>query len=232
VNYGVQSTLSSHLLRYIAGILLILILQALHFESYARVDQTTAPCLEIGKPLYANQAVQGPALDDAKAAAAKAFKEAQELRAQGSPEALRKAIEKYQEAASLLRSLRDRPNEAAVLFTIGITYTTIGEQQKAIDTYNQALQMFRALGDRSAEAKTLVNIGKAYATLDQKQKALDYLNQALLLKRALGDNKGEADVLMGIGRVYSDLGEKQKGLEFYNQALPCGVLSAMGGAKP
>ena len=43
--------LASHLFRYIAGVLLILILQALPFESSARVNQTTLPRLEIGKPI-------------------------------------------------------------------------------------------------------------------------------------------------------------------------------------
>src|SRR6267142_2671468 len=46
-----RSRLASHLFRYMAGMFLIFLLQALPFETSARVRQTTPPRLEIGKPI-------------------------------------------------------------------------------------------------------------------------------------------------------------------------------------
>jgi CHAT domain-containing protein/Tfp pilus assembly protein PilF len=154
-----------------------------------------------------------------KAAAESVFKQAQELRGQSSAASLRKAIEKYEEAVLLFRSIGDRRYESAALYNVGLAYAALGEQQKAIESYNQALTIVRAMGDRDNEATTLHNIGLVYDSLGEKQKALDYYNQALRIRGALGDRRGGAMTLNAIGSLYNSLGERQKALDYYNQAL-------------
>ncbi|WP_199320190.1 tetratricopeptide repeat protein, partial [Leptolyngbya sp. FACHB-261] len=158
--------------------------------------------------------------DGRRAAAQRAFAEGQRLRQQGTAEALRQAIVKYEEALLLWRAVGDRSGEAATLNSIGLVYDSLGDKQQALSYYNQALPLRRAVGDRSGEATTLNNIGLVYDSLGDKQQALSYYNQALPLRRAVGDRSGEATTLNNIGLVYNSLGDKQQALSYYNQALP------------
>ena len=164
-------------------------------------------------------AAAGAPQEDRRAAAEKAFQEGQQLRAQGTAESLRKAIEKYQEAFQLWHDVGDGKQEANALNSTGKVYADLGETQKALDYYNQALRLFRAVGDDDGEAASLNNIGSLYDSLGEKQKALDYYNQALPLFRAERYRAGEAATLSNIGKVYADLGETQKALDFFKQAL-------------
>src|SRR5919202_1314201 len=100
------------------------------------------PSLAVGR----SRTLQDPSQSGAQAAAEKAFKQGLELSAQRSPEALRKAIEKYEEALLLFRSIGDHRSESKVLYVLGLTYAAVGEQQKAIGFYNQALPLVRAIG--------------------------------------------------------------------------------------
>lgn len=155
--------------------------------------------------------------DRSRLAARKAFDDGERLRAQGTAQSRRQAIEKYQEALPHWRAIEARAEEARTLNSIGSVYNSMGELQKALDYYNQALPLRRAAADRYGEAVTLNNIGLAYDSLGQKQKALDHYNQALPLFRALGDSaKEEAQTLHNIGAVYYSMGERQKALDYYD----------------
>jgi tetratricopeptide (TPR) repeat protein len=165
-----------------------------------------------------------------RAAAQKAFKQAEELRKQGTAESLQKAAAKYEETLKLWRAAGEQAQEAATLVIIGEVYSALGEapngkqsraeRQKALDYFRQALPLWRAVGNPDGEAWTLNSIGMVYDALGEKQKALVYFNQALPISRAVGDHDGEAATLNSIGKVYYALGEKQKALGYLNQALP------------
>jgi CHAT domain-containing protein/tetratricopeptide (TPR) repeat protein len=158
--------------------------------------------------------------DRARITAERMLFEAEQLRAQGSADSFKMAIQKYQATLPLWRTAGDRYEEALTQDTIGFLSSALGEKQKALDYYNQALPLRRAVGDRAGEARTLSSLGAVYSALGEKQKALDYYNQTLPLRRAVGDRAGEASTLNNIGLVYDDLGEKQKALDYFNQALP------------
>jgi len=153
-------------------------------------------------------------------AAEKAAIQGLQLYTQGTAEALRGAIVKFEEALKLYREAGNNRAQALSLFVLGSVYDDLGEKQKALEYCSQSLSLFRAVGDRSGEAINLNKIGSVYDDLGEKQKALEYYSQALSLRRATGDRGGEATTLNNIGRVYDDLGEKQKALEYYSQSLP------------
>ncbi|HJQ70799.1 MAG TPA: CHAT domain-containing tetratricopeptide repeat protein [Blastocatellia bacterium] len=138
----------------------------------------------------------------------------------GTAEALRKGIEKFQQALLLWRALEDRLEEASTLNQIGFFYSTLNDPQQSLHYHNQALPLRRASQDRIGEAITLNNIGTAYLSLGESQKALEYYGQALVLKRSVGDRKSEANTLYHIAAAYSRLGDLQKALEYYDRALP------------
>ncbi|MEG3880634.1 CHAT domain-containing protein [Microcoleus sp. herbarium7] len=153
-------------------------------------------------------------------AAQKLYEEADKLYQQGTVEAKKSAIVKWEEALKLYREAGDRRREAVILTHIGRVYDELGDKQKALEYYSQSLPLSRAVGDRSGQATTLNNIGSVYLDLGDKLKALEYYSQSLPLRRAVDDRSGEATTLNNIGTAYFDLGEKQKALEYYSQSLP------------
>lgn len=110
-------------------------------------------------------------------AAQKAFFEGEQLKAQGTAESLRKALEKWQQALPLWRAAEEREREASTLSVIGDIYSNLGDTQKALQFFNQALPLHRAVHNLRGEAITLNNIGRVYAERGESQNALDYFKQ-------------------------------------------------------
>src|SRR5712692_677046 len=168
--------------------------------------------------------------DKSRIAADRSFAEAERLRAQGTAESRRKAIEKYEEALPLWRSLGDRQEEGKTLLNIGVSYSDLGEIRKSLGYLDQALLLKRALGDRRREAITLSIIGESYWSLGDIPKALQYYDEALSVSRAIGYREGEALALNNQGVAYRDSGELGKALECYRQAGSIwGALGILGG---
>jgi len=93
-----------------------------------QLSQPVAAAVPVGKTLHTAQAL----------------KEAMQLYKQGTAEALRGAIVKYEEALKLYRSAGDREQEATTLNNIGSVYSALGEKQKALEYYSQSLPLSRA----------------------------------------------------------------------------------------
>jgi tetratricopeptide (TPR) repeat protein len=62
-----------------------------------------------------------------------------QLYRQGTAEAKRQAIAKWEEALPLYRAVGDKAGEAVTLYNVGGVYSALGEKQKALDYYNQSL---------------------------------------------------------------------------------------------
>ncbi|MEZ2226311.1 MAG: tetratricopeptide repeat protein [Microcoleus sp.] len=190
-----------------------LVLAGMSIALSLQLSPPVSAAVPVGKVVQTTQ-------NSSSEAAAKALNEGLQLYQQGTAEAKRSAIVKFEEALKLYRATGDRRGEAVTLTNIGRVYSDLGEKQKALEYYSQSLPLFRATGDRGGEATTLTNIGLVYSRLGEEQKALEYYSQSLPLRRATGDHGGEAVTLTNIGSVYSRLGEQQKALEYFNQSLP------------
>jgi len=158
--------------------------------------------------------------DRKRVRAERGLAEAKRLQAEGTAEALREAITRYEEFVKVSREVGDRAREASTLNSLGVSYDALGDKQKALECYDQASQISRKIGDRIGEARSLANMGTAYNWLGRKQKALQVFEQALQILQEMKDLKGEATTLMHIGLVYDSLNDKQKALKYYNEALP------------
>jgi CHAT domain-containing protein/tetratricopeptide (TPR) repeat protein len=132
----------------------------------------------------------------------------------------KKALEYFEKALPISRSVGYRFIEATTLSNIGSLYSDLGQYKKALEYFDKALSIRHTIGDREGEAGTLNNIASVYSTLGQNQKTLELYEKALKIWREVGHKKGEATTLSNIGSVYSALGQKQKALEYYNKALP------------
>jgi tetratricopeptide (TPR) repeat protein len=146
--------------------------------------------------------------------------EAEKLRAAGTPDARRAAIEKYKESLTLWQSLGDRGKEAAARHGLCSTHNALGERQIALGHCEQALATRREMNDQRGEAETLNLIGNIQLALHGPQQALDYFQRALAIRRALGDQRGIAVSLGNLARLYIALGDIRKELEALREALP------------
>ncbi len=184
-----------------------------------QLSQPVAAVVSAGKTVQTAQT-------NSNEAAETAIEEGIQLYNQGTAEAKRGTITKWEEALKLYRQAGHTLWEAVSLLGLSTVYSELGEKQKALEYFGQSLPLSRAVGDRFLEAIILSNTSTIYLELGEKQKALEYFGQSLPLFRAVGDRRGEAVTLNNIGRVYSELGEKQKALEYYNQSLT--LRRAMG----
>jgi CHAT domain-containing protein/tetratricopeptide (TPR) repeat protein len=139
-----------------------------------------------------------------------------------------KALEQFETALPLIRSLRDTAAEASTLNDIGNVYGVQGEPEKAIDYYSKALELFRQAGIPKSQARPIRDMGAAYSSMGEKGKALDYFSKAFVIYKAAHDAKGEARTLNDLGNVYRWLGQRQKAVDFFEQSLS---LSREAGAR-
>jgi CHAT domain-containing protein/tetratricopeptide (TPR) repeat protein len=180
-----------------------------------------------GVKMESSMFAQGAAQEDGKRIAARsASEEGERLQKQGTAESLRKAINKYEEALSLWRSVGDHSGEAETLTDAALAFNALGENQRSLDYFQRGIALWKALGDGKGLAKAFSGIGDVYYAMGAHRQALDYYNQSLLLQRSLKDSGGEARALRNVGVIYATLGEPQKALEYYQQSLP--MLRAAG----
>jgi CHAT domain-containing protein/Tfp pilus assembly protein PilF len=148
-----------------------------------------------------------------------AFAEATLLKSRGTAESLRHALEKYEKALGLWKSLNDRPGEATALDGIGTVHYLLGERPKALDAFQQELQIWKATGDRQNKvAEALNNIAVVYGSMGFLQDAIKFHQEALPLRRAAGDRAGLANTLNSLGLLSISTGELQKASDYCNQA--------------
>ncbi|MFN0107283.1 MAG: CHAT domain-containing tetratricopeptide repeat protein [Blastocatellia bacterium] len=158
--------------------------------------------------------------DRSRISALRAFGEASQLRQQGTVEAVRQAVAKYQESLLGWQLAQDQVKEAETLSNLGfLCFNYLGDTPKAREYLERELPLRRVTGNQEAEAVALNNLGQIYFSLGEMQKALDNYNQSLTLRRTRQDRRGEAVVLDHLGQVYNRTGQLQLALEHQQRAL-------------
>src|SRR2546423_229463 len=160
-----------------------------------------------------------PPQKDRQSAARKAFDEGERLRQQATPDSLRGAVEKYQEALGLWRASGDRASETAALATLGLTLQLLHQHEKAIEVYGQALALLRETGASAEEGSLLYNIGTAQFFLGRFDKAAESYERALTVERAFKDRDAEGNTLAYLGAAYERLGQYAQAIENFERAL-------------
>lgn len=155
-------------------------------------------------------------------AAVRATHEAARLFDIGTKESLEQAIQKYQEAAVIFRSLNLRPDEAQTTASIANAYRRIGEYRRAIEGYSRVLELRKELKDNRGSALSLTHMGALYLGLKEYRKSIQCYTQALEIWRAVNDMRNEATSLTNLCYLYlyDELNEKQKAVECCSHAIP------------
>jgi CHAT domain-containing protein/Tfp pilus assembly protein PilF len=130
------------------------------------------------------------------------------------------ALDMYNQALGVWRSVNFQTGEAATLNNIGVVYTELGDYNQALATYNRALALVKELGNSKSIAATLNNIGGTYSDLQRYSQALLYYQDALQLWQEEEDLRGEASTFNNIGFVYAQLDKLDNALATYVNALP------------
>lgn len=154
-----------------------------------------------------------------EAAARKAFEEGERLRERATPDSLREAVGKYQEALKLMRAGGDREGETAVLASLGLTLQLLERHGEAVEVYGQALGLLRRSGERPEEADILYNLGTAQYFLGRFEEAAGSYERALTIQRKSGDRAGEANTLAYLGAAYGRTGRYGEVIGTFERAL-------------
>jgi len=138
-----------------------------------------------------------------------------------------KVRETYDRLLPIAKELEDKTFFVMSLNTIGIVYSSTGEDRKSLQYYEESLTALRALPDRGDavkrfEANMLGNIGGSYMVLGQPEKALKYYEEALAVAQSIADLRfadAQATAHQRIANLLASQGQNEKALERLNRAL-------------
>ena len=134
----------------------------------------------------------------------------------------KEALENFQKALVIGRSLNLQTAVAKSLNEIGQIQDQVGDSAAALVSYKESLDIRRKIGDKSGMALSLLNLGKFYNDHAKYDDALKVLNDALTQFRDLGDQANQATCLNNIGTAEFGLGNLQAALTYYQQSLDIG----------
>ncbi len=138
---------------------------------------------------------------------------------QGSPDSLRSAISKLQEAANLSRELREQTIESYSIFLLGNAYHLLGEKKKALEYLERALLAFEQLSEKEPQLASHMIIASDYDDLGETHKALIHYEDALKLSKEMGQTSTTASVLLRLGQFYQSIAQHEKAIESLTQCL-------------
>lgn len=193
-----------------------------HSGKYRLEVRSNDPNAKIGKYEVSIKELRSAKLEDLNYVnAEKVFAEAVQ---EGDPT---KAIDKYEGALELFRTVGDRQREADTLYYLGGVYQSLGradgkQMQKALDLMKQALVLYRASEDSLGIANSLGTISRIYidyGSKEQQQGSLKDLQEVLGLYKLVGNRYGEAQALQVIALGHFRLGDKQVAYHYYDQSL-------------
>ena len=79
----------------------------------------------------------------------------------------REAFETFQTVLGIVREIRERQSEGAVLSSIGSVYNSLGQYPQALESYKQALAIHKEVGNKAGEGTTLNNIREVNRRLEK-----------------------------------------------------------------
>jgi CHAT domain-containing protein/tetratricopeptide (TPR) repeat protein len=167
--------------------------------------------------LHVNQLREPTTKDTTWIAAEKTVSEGERLRSQSSADSFRKAIEAFKKAEELWHTLKQPYEQAVALFGIGITCTSLSDNQSAIEFLSHALHLFDH--DTHGKAITTAAMGWPYMYLGADEKALESFSQAFQLYHSQANARGEGITLYGIGWVHALRGEDREAMANFSKSL-------------
>jgi CHAT domain-containing protein/tetratricopeptide (TPR) repeat protein len=129
------------------------------------------------------------------------------------------ALNSWQQALQIYRTIKNRPEEGRALSNLVGVYLSLSNYAQAIEYSQQSLAIAREIKHRQGEGAVLGNLGVAYLNLGNYAKAIEYTQQQLAIVREIKDRLGEGNALGNLGAAYLYLGNYAKAIEYSQQHL-------------
>ncbi len=129
------------------------------------------------------------------------------------------ALESYEHALNIFKSLKDIRSELLVLNNIAGIYSNLGNYKKAIDVYKEVIGKSLIFADKESEAIASLNIADVYSELNDFNTSFDYLNKSFDAYEVLGDTRGKIFVLNKIGELFIAAGNFPQAMKSFELAF-------------
>jgi tetratricopeptide (TPR) repeat protein len=131
------------------------------------------------------------------------------------------ALQSYQQALNIYRSLQDRQGESQALRGIGFAYNKLHDYPKAESSLQQALAIAKDINDPELKSRALINLGRVYIFWepDSFDKGVEYYQQGLSIAQSIRNPQLEMRALRLLGMALLLRDGPSKGLPLMQQAV-------------
>lgn len=139
--------------------------------------------------------------------------------AHGNSGEFQKALEHYNAALTIRRSIRDEAGIASSLVNMSNIYFNQGLYDKALTCNLEGLKAYEKLGNKRNAATVTINIGNIHQNNSDYDLAKKYYDTALVTSREANYILGESDAYIGLGNVFNHLEQYDHALYNYKRSL-------------
>ncbi len=132
---------------------------------------------------------------------------------------LEKAIEYYQQALELARTLPDCQHESAILNSLGLVYLYLRNHFQSINYTWQSLVIAWKNHNYQGQAIALNSLGLVFCQKGKYSKAIKYMQESLRILRQSYNPSLEGRVLGSLAQAYGGLENYEKAIEYQQQHL-------------
>jgi CHAT domain-containing protein/Tfp pilus assembly protein PilF len=169
--------------------------------------------------ITATETREATAEDRLRVTAEGAVSEGEELRLSQTADTLSQAVEKFNQAAAIWRSLGENYEEAVAIFGRGWCYRSLGDYYNAICDFRQTASRMESLQDRNAETVARSALAWLYLNVGENEQARENFRQLLRTYQSLNNLRGQAVTIYGIGYTHMMASESEQALEYYDRSL-------------
>ncbi len=130
-----------------------------------------------------------------------------------------KSHEAFQSALTLINTVDDKQQYAAVKKKTGALYWKFSQYKNAANSFNEALIVYQQLGDALEVGKTFNNLGTISREVSSFDSAIYYYNKALKLFQKTNEKKWVASTYQLIGNTYLQFSKTSTARNYYKKAL-------------
>src|SRR5262245_60641093 len=148
-----------------------------------------------------------------------AVSEGEEMRLSRTADTLSQAVEKFNQAAGIWRSLGELYEEAVAIYGRGWCYRSLGDYYNAICDFRQTASRMESLQDRNAETVARSALAWLYINVGENEQARENFRQLLGTYQSLNNLRGQAVTIYGIGYTHMMASEPEQALEYFDRSL-------------
>ncbi len=124
-----------------------------------------------------------------------------------------------EQALKYVTRLKDEPNRAATLHSLGIIAQAQGDYEEARRLYQQSLKINERLGNQSGMANSYHQLGMIAQAQGDYEEARRLYQQSLKIKERLGNQSGMANSFGQLGNIAYSQGDYEEARRLYQQSL-------------